>query len=908
MAVLMLSATSTFGRPPHKQALADYLGPFANPKLIDCRTCHLPDPQNVTKAATESEDKPHNAFGARVKAVKAELRKAGKPTTIADRLDALAEEDTDGDGVPNLIELLTGHFPGDPNDKPTIEEIAAAKQKLVDWQKWRVAYPWRPFEKPQRPVVPVVKNTSWVRNSIDAFVSAEQESRGLMPRPAAPKATLLRRVHLDLIGLPPTAEELHAFLSDESPEAYERVVNRLLDSPHYGERWGRHWMDIWRYADWAGWGQEVRDSQPHVWRWRDWIVESLNQDKSYDRMILEMLAGDEIAPEDPNVVRATGYLVRNYKRYSREKWLTDAVDHTFQGFLGVTIGCAKCHNHMFDPILQSEYYQVRSVFEPYNVRLDRVPGQPDTTKNGLARAFDATPDAKTYFLIRGDDRTPDKDRPMSPGVPEVLGGHWPSIEGKPVALTVAVPDKRDFVIQETVAAGAAAIPAARQSLESARRQTVTSFMPLLVGNPVERIVTLAGAQRAVDALAAAEAGLPLADTRYAALLATLQVEKLEDNGQKDSAMWQSLATAASVAQRTAAVCEARFNLLTAQQALHAAPMKARAEVAKKMAEAEKALAAAEANARLAPTFAYTKRQLATFPSVTTGRRTAFARWIADKENPLTARVAMNHIWLRHFGQAIEPSVFDFGRNGRRPTHPALLDWLAAEFMDRGWSMKAMHRLIVTSNTYRQASTPDAACLAIDPDNQYYWRMTPRRIEAEVARDCLFFVAGKLDITMGGPDIDRQQGLTLPRRSIYFQHAQEKQMEFLKIFDCAAVTECYQRRESIQPQQALALANSELALRHARLLARDVAAQVGPDATKFVNAVYERVLSRPPTRDELLTCTAFLQEQAGQHGQTVTKTSAGASDNGQAPANDPALRARENLVHVLLNHHEFVTTR
>ena len=225
-----------------------------------------------------------------------------------------------------------------------------------------------------------------------------------------------------------------------------------------------------------------------------------------------------------------------------------------------------------------------------------------------------------------------------------------------------------------------------------------------------------------------------------------------------------------------------------------------------------------------PSTSYTAPAVTTYPATSTGRRLAFARWITDPSNPLTARVAVNHLWGRHFGRAIVPSVNDFGRNGQRPSHPALLDWLAAELMERGWSMKAIHRLIVTSATYRQDSKPDPADLARDPDNVFLWRWTPRRAEAEVVRDCLFAVAGSLDSTMGGPDIDHQAGLTVPRRSLYFQHAAEKQMEFLQIFDAAGVTECYRRKESILPQQALALANSDLSLRQARRLARTLSTE------------------------------------------------------------------------------------
>jgi hypothetical protein len=242
----------------------------------------------------------------------------------------------------------------------------------------------------KRPVVPTHRDAG--ANPVDAFLAQARTERGLKTRPEASREVLLRRVFMDLVGVNPTPTERTDFLKDEAPGAYERLVERLLVDPRHGERWGRHWMDVWRYSDWAGWadGNQVRDSKPHVWRWRDWIVESLNTDKPYDRMLAEMVAADELAPEDPGALRATGFLVRNYKLLSREQWLEDTVKHTFQAFLGVTVGCAKCHDHMTDPIPQRDYYAVRAIFEPHQVRTDRVPGQLDTGKDGLARAYDST--------------------------------------------------------------------------------------------------------------------------------------------------------------------------------------------------------------------------------------------------------------------------------------------------------------------------------------------------------------------------------------------------------------------------------------------------------------------------------------------------------------------------------------
>jgi hypothetical protein len=893
-------------RPPHRQALADYFGPFLAKKLNDCRTCHLPDPLGQSSGVLVS-DKPHNAFGARLKAVKRELRKAGKPITIAARLEAVADEDSDGDGVSNLIELLTGHFPGDPADKPTADEIAGARQKLREFRTWQKEYAWRPFEKVQRPAVPAVKNSAWVRTPIDSFIAAEHERHGLKPRPEASRVILLRRVYLDLIGLPPTPEELHAFLADTDPEAYEKMVDRLLQSPQYGERWGRHWMDIWRYSDWAGWtdGGQIRDSQPHIWRWRDWIVESLNQDKGYDRMIVEMLAGDELAPEDPATLRATGYLARNYKMLSREKWMQDTVNHTAQAFLGVTLGCARCHDHMYDPILQKEYYEVRAIFEPYNVRIDHIQTAPETKEDGLARVYDADPEVPTYLFIRGDDRTPDTARKLPPAVPELFGGSFPSIQ--PITLPPAAyaPDKQPSAIAHLRKESEAEIGQAKKRFKAVVLPASAVWLP-----PEHySLASLAKLPIGVEwqgKIAIADLDLRLAFAKQNALEMVLRVEEVEDAGRKATPEWESAAMMAVTTQRIVRALQAQRE---AVELLYAPPSKDKAAQAllnERRAAAQQAVERTLADVLAYPDTSYQSRHVASYPRTSTGRRLAFARWIANRENPLTARVAVNHIWLRHFGQAIVPTVFDFGRNGRPPSHPALLDWLAAEFMARNWSMKELHRLIVTSSTYRMASTTDPVNTALDRDNVYLWHMPSRRMEAEVVRDCLFYVAGKLDPARGGPEIDQHQGLVVPRRSLYFRHAAEKQMEFLKIFDGPAVSECYQRKESVMPQQALALVNSELTMKHARLLARELAARVGSDAEAFTTSAFERVLARSPAKAEKAECLAFLIDQVNRYRQRKAAIFS-VSDPG-VPAADAELRARENLVHVLMNHNDFVTIR
>ena len=420
----------------------------------------------------------------------------------------------------------------------------------------------------------------------------------------------------------------------------------------------------------------------------------------------------------------------------------------------------------------------------------------------------------------------------------------------------------------------------------------------------------AAVRRDLDAVTLAEANVPLAELSRTTLEAVLRVEQLEDAGKKDTDEWTKAATAAMQLQRRLALETARRDLLAAQVAeRNAVNDKLRTEAAQKLMAATPALAKAEADLKLPPSTAYAKRPLPAYPATSSGRRLALARWITAGENPLTARVAVNHLWLRHFGKPLVPTVFDFGRNGQPPSHPALLDWLAAEFVRRGWSMKEMHRLMVTSHAYRMDSTPDAADLAADPDNRWLWRMNPRRMEAELVRDSVLHVAGRLDLTLGGPDIPHAQGLTVPRRSLYFQHAAEKQMEFLQLFDAANVTECYRRNESIVPQQALALANSTLSLAQARLLARRLTQEVGADDAAFATVAFEQVLSRSPSEAELEECVKFLTEQTALLKDRGKLTAFGTGPACPVPpAADPHVRAREDLTHVLLNHHDFVTIR
>ncbi|HUR54008.1 MAG TPA: DUF1553 domain-containing protein, partial [Gemmataceae bacterium] len=694
-----------------------------------------------------------------------------------------------------------------------------------------------------------------------------------------------------------------------------------------------------------------RYSQRHVWRWRDWIVESLNADAGYDRMVVEMLAGDEIAPGDPDTLRATGYLARNWYKFNRTAWIQDTVEYTAAGLLGITMRCARCHDHKYDPVAQTDYYRFRAFFEPHDVRTDPVPGQPDLNKDGTARVFDKTPDAPTYLFVRGDERTPDKSRPLSPGAPGLFGtdlsvkaitftpkdfaGSLPTIVAEARRLA-----KADLEAAEAAAKTASvALGTAKQRLAAAASgtqpkepawspflrdtfpkkddelwkvasgqwawengklvcktaspfATVTAkkehpaalmgrirykttgggigsvgFSYDVVGNSFQAVYVNAGNSSAVrpfhrvngadtyptegvvpvpvkikddvtldfavrenllnvwvngkltsvyrlpvprkaggftiwthDAtaefsevtLAELPASATLAEKRgdspsplaAPAVLTKADAEKLVAQAEQSA-----LRAAAKVetSRGTLEAIEARIAADTAR--LAGSPDEGRALVAVRAERRVSLMRAAESFGPLRlvtgwadATTATTYTPLVTVTGGSTGRRLALANWIASADNPLTARVAVNHIWMRHFGAPLVPTVANFGLSGKKPTHPELLDWLAVELVRSKWSMKHVHRLIVTSRAYRLSSrNGDGASKSADPDNRHYWRANPRRMDAEVVRDSLLAVAGQLDTTHGGPILDEKLGLTSKRRSLYFRFNAEYKMSFLDQF-------------------------------------------------------------------------------------------------------------------------------
>jgi Protein of unknown function (DUF1553)/Protein of unknown function (DUF1549) len=597
--------------------------------------------------------------------------------------------------------------------------------------------------------------------------------------------------------------------------------------------------------------------------------------------------------------------------------MRDIVEHTGKAFLGLTMNCAHCHDHKYDPITQEEYFRFRAFFEPLQLRQDRVAGEPDpgpfqkydysvlrkVVLLGRVGTYDERLDAKTFMYQLGDERNRLKDRPaVAPGAPAFLRGDRLRIEPVELPPSAWYPGGKPFVRREETARREGAVRTARAALSEAKTKLA------------ERVASPAVVQDRQAALRRAEAELATAEAELGAIQARIAADGFrtpKGPGNVD------LARAASKAERGAALCAAEEKSLKAEQALAALKRQGGAAAAIKTAEQQAAaakVAVEAARKALAPDgTAYTPLS-PVYPAKSSGRRRALAEWITARENPLAARVAVNHIWKGHFGRPLVETVFDFGRNGKEPSHPELLDWLAVEFMESGWSMKHLHRLIVTSGTYRMQSAAGAnrASLAADPDNRWMWRFERRRMEAEVVRDSVLHAAGELEASMGGQPLDNGAAETTRRRSLYFSIYPEYggRSKFIDLFDAPDPCDCYRRSETIVPQQALALTNSRLLLDQSRLLARRLVPESAAgkhDDGAFVVAAFEQVLSRGPSAEELALCRAFLARQADLYRKGAP-AGPRTAESGEPPATSPGLRARESLVRTLFNHHDFLTIR
>jgi hypothetical protein len=788
------------------------------------------------------------------------------------------------------------------------------------------------YKSPTRPPLP--KDSAHHANPIDAFLAAARQSVGVtLLAPASPR-TLLRRVYYDLIGLPPSEEELVRFENDPSDAAYAKIVDELLARKEYGQRWARHWMDIWRYSDWYG-HREMKlhhGSRRHIWRWRDWIVDAFNSDLGYDQMIQDMLAADETTSVDEHRERATGYLGRNYYAFSRSVWLHDTVDHVGMGIMAVTLRCARCHDHKYEPISQEEYFRLRAFFEPMQIRTDRVPGAAEqiddvepvykkarkVLRDGFDRVYeDGEP--PTYVFRAGNEKDPITDRSVRPGVPAILssGSELGPIVPISLGFQKTHPHLRPFVVAEEEAIANQHVEEAQRELKSSREAWRRAAEHLAADQAPSSRQALDVAERK---LRIAELTLSWELARGASHRATIAADLARVNASASLAASSLRLEEVHRLQTLARLGEWRLHLELTRYALEGTtlPTPSHSPVPtewKTLSLEERAKRLTDEVAKLEAIVRSPQPNYESFgqslQASSSGRRTALAKWLTDSRHPRTSRVAVNHVWLRHFGKPLVANVYDFGTTQPTPTHPELLDWLAVEFAENGWSMKHLHRLMVLSRTYRASSKPSPAEAAlathnesIDSDNVNLWRWNPRRIEAEAVRDSLLLLAGELDTSLGGPDIDPALEDASPRRSLYLRHTAFDRSVLLSLFDSANPDECYRRPETITPQQAWALMGSKLAFRAADRLTMSCAESM--DDSACVTILYRQALGREPTASERSRCLEFIRQSIDRRTgwSTVNRPPTGALES---TPDDPIVRraAWAELAHVLLNHHDFV---
>ena len=677
------------------------------------------------------------------------------------------------------------------------------------------------FQRPRPVTVPNVAHAARVRNPVDAFVLQKLEEKGLSLSPEADRLTLLRRASFDLTGLPPEPAEAEAFLADDDPRAYEKLIERLLASPRYGERWGRHWLDVAGYADCEG-RREQHLPRPSVWRYRDYVIRSFNADKPYDRFLQEQLAGDELAdyehaPEitqeiednlvataflrmapDPTWANLTGFVP------DRLEVMADSMDVLGSGVMGLTFKCARCHSHKFDPIPQRDYYRLVAIFKG---------------------AYDEHDWLKPQLIGYGGA--------LSASFGERYQPHVTTTERKRI-------DEQNVALQRDIDA----LKAGPQTAETAKQINELAAKRL----PEPRLFTL----------------------------------------------WDRGEPSPTYIYR-------RGDYQISGTLVHAGP--------------PAVLTDGQTPFEFVPPWPDAK---------STGRRLAFARWLTQPNHPLTARVMVNRVWKHHFGQGLVKSVGNFGKTGDRPTHPELLDWLAQEFVRQRWSLKEMHRLMMTSSVYRQSSqrgsegegerernTNNTAAgsspplplspsppLHQDPDNRLLSHMPLRRMEAELLRDSLLLVAGQLDETRFGPGdavTVRPDGLVLSgkRRSVYVQQLRKHPASLLESFDLPAMNpNCLQRAESLVAPQALHLMNDAAVRELARQFADRVQREAADDPKRQVQRAYWIALTRPPSGEELTACLQTLTALTEQW----TK---------QVPAAEASRKALVTLCHTIMNSASFL---
>ena len=700
---------------------------------------------------------------------------------------------------------------------------------------------------------------------VDRFLAAARREAGVAAAPRADPLTRLRRAYLDLTGLPPTPEQIEEFQADTERGAWERLIERLLDSPHYGERWGRHWMDVARYADSTGFEQDYR--RPNAWRYRDYVIDAFNKDKPYNQFLREQIAGDELDHVTDETRIATGFLRAGPRVDFREKdnperrhdYLDDVLATLGRGVLGMTVHCARCHDHKFDPILQKDYYAMQaSIFGYVEIDYPLLDPAEAAVYHEKTAAINAL-----QQQMRGEIaeiEAPYRERLRL----EILKESFP----ENVQQAVMKPEEERTAGEQLLAAQVMSlVPSCQRLLDVNELRAGAQVNPLC-----RRLVEALSAEErdrrrklmvAAEALRAVRPEAPMAeivtdgDYRYAPdgpgdnVIGCPECRILPDE------------PGSFLHEEGGPPYEAppSYFLIRGDPFSPGSPM--------------------------APGF-LTAATHGDPPTVlprpdgrTSGRRLALAEWIASRDNPLTARVMVNRIWHHHFGRGIVRTLDNLGRMGDEPTHPALLDWLAVEFMDRGWSVKEVHRLLMTSEAYQMASAhEDADSRAADPENRLLWRYRPQRLEAEVVRDAIMTASGGIDLTVGGPPVfpyvpedilaaqangfwdNQADGPDVWRRSVYVYRRRSLGFPFFDTFDLPDQNQTAAARNvSTVATQALTLMNNEFVLKQARLFAERLERAAPGDVDRQIDLAYRIALTRPPAAEEAQLARDLVSSQS-----------------------------------------------
>jgi len=779
--------------------------------------------------------------------------------------------------------------PGDPLSAETVADFELWIREGASLPADAVATEKKPslwsLQKPRLSTFPTVKDQAWIRNDVDRFVLGRLEARNLSPSAEADKRTLIRRATYDLTGLSPNFAEVERFVQDPSPQAYERLIDRLLASPRYGERWGRHWLDVARYSDSVN--DSVNSGQRYPWSYtyRDWVIRALNEDLPYDQFVLYQIAADRLPNVQPRHLAALGFLSlgRDFPN-SYPETVDDRIDAVSRGLLGFTVACARCHDHKYDPIPTKDYYSLYSIFsnirepeklpllgmpmglsnkqEAYQERLDRI--QKVYQEYRLRRhaemvAFFKTQAAEHMVAARDAEglSNPEiedlvRDRQLNP----YLLARWQKYlreskeSGEPIFrlwhAAAAIPMK-EFATQW---------PSVRKTTKG-----VSLIEAELDAKPINSLRDLADAY--VSVLRKYDRGQPFGDPEADRLRAVVRGPR----SPLDVPFEEFDLICTEGDRNNMRSIRVRYGAMLAQFAYDGADPRAMAvEDLPHPVPAHVFLRGNPNNpgAQAPPHFLSCLGGGEEKVFKDGSGRLELARAIIDPGNPLTARVIVNRVWMHHFGSGLVRTPSDFGFRGDPPTHPELLDYLALKFVESGWSLKTLHRLLMTSAAYRQASADNEAARKIDPENQLVWRMNRRRLEIECLRDSMLAAAGRLDGTMGGVPFSLTAQPSVPRRSVYGFIERGRVPGLLSTFDFASPDQhAPMRYVTTVPQQALFFLNSPFVAEQARAVASRLEVGSALKSSEKVRKFYRAILARDPDEAEVEASLKFVSRGGEQ---------------------------------------------